>query len=511
MSIPKIMGIETEYGITVKNAPNQDPVGASTLVVNSYKNDPKKIMWDYAQENPLMDARGFQSEGENDTPDQNSNYVINDILANGGRYYVDHAHPEYCTPECATARDLVVYEKAGEVILDVSRTAAEETLPTGQEILIYKNNSDRKGHSYGCHENYLVDRKTPFQNIVEGLIPFLVTRQIFTGSGKIGSEANGEPAEYQLSQRADFFETEVGLSTMVDRPIINTRDEPHADEKLYRRLHVIIGDANMAEYSEYLKVGTTALVLALIEDDKITDRFKLQEPVKSLKEISRDIDCKKKIKLADGRELTAIEIQREYWELATSHLDNAGVSPATKDVLDKWVFVLDKLEESPSLLDRYLDWVIKRNLIEAYRSRHKLPWDDRKIMMMDLQYHDIRPARGIYHQLLKNNRIERIVSDEEIIHAVTHPPIDTRAYFRGICLKRFSQNIHNVSWNSMTFSIDDSQFDRVPMPHPQRGTKAIIGELLDNCSTAAELIDVLDETSNTGESEGQVAEKPEED
>jgi len=497
------MGIETEYGITIKNAQNQDHVSASTLVVNSYKKDTKKIMWDYAQENPLMDARGFQSEGENDTPDKDSNYVINDILVNGGRYYVDHAHPEYCTPECTNARDLVIYEKAGELILDISRTAAEESLPAGQEILIYKNNSDRKGHSYGCHENYLVDRKTPFQNIIEGLMPFFVTRQIFTGSGKVGAEANGEPAEYQLSQRADFFETEVGLSTMVDRPIINTRDEPHADEKLYRRLHVIIGDANMAEYAEYLKVGTTALVLQLIEDDRITDQFKLQEHVKSLKEISRDIDCKKKIKLADGRELTAIEIQRGYWELAAQQFDNTGVAPVTKDILEKWAFVLDRLEEEPMLLDRQLDWVIKRNLIEAYRSRHKLSWDDRKVMMMDLQYHDIRPARGLYHQLLKNNRVERIVSDEEIIHAVTNPPTSTRAYFRGICLKRFSQNIHNVSWNSMTFSIDDSRFDRVPMLHPQRGTKAIVGELVENSSTAAELIDALDEAA--GEPESQEA------
>ena len=502
MSIPKIMGIETEYGITIKNAQNQDPVSASTLVVNSYKDkDLKKIMWDYAQENPLMDARGFQSEGENDTPDKDANCVINDILVNGGRYYVDHAHPEYCTPECANPRDLVAYEKAGELILDISRTVAGESLPSGQEILIYKNNSDRKGHSYGCHENYLLDRKTPFPNIIEGLTPFLVTRQIFTGSGKVGTEANGEPTEYQLSQRADFFETEVGLSTMVDRPIINTRDEPHADEKLYRRLHVIIGDANMAEYSEYLKVGTTGLVLQLIEDDKITDRFKLQEPVKALKEISRDVDCNKKIRLADGRELTAVEIQRGYWEVATQHLDNADTSPITKDVLEKWDFILDKLEEAPMLLDRYLDWIIKRSLIEAYRGRHKLSWDDRKILMMDLQYHDIRPARGLYHQLVKNNRIERIVSPEEITHAVTNPPTDTRAYFRGVCLKKFSQNIHNVSWNSMTFSIDDSRFDKVPMLHPHRGTKAIVGELLEKSSTAAELIDALDGASKLGETE----------
>ncbi|MBM3235147.1 proteasome accessory factor PafA2 [Candidatus Poribacteria bacterium] len=502
MLIPKIMGIETEYSIAVRNAKEQDLISASSLVVNSYKDrDLKEIIWDYEQENPLMDARGFQSDGDNETPDQKSNSVINDILVNGGRYYVDHAHPEYCTPECTNARDLVIWEKAGELILDISRMAAEEALPAGQEILLHKNNSDRKGHSYGCHENYLMDRQTPFENIVNGLMPFLITRQIFTGSGKVGVENGGEPAEYQISQRADFFETEVGLSTMVDRPIINTRDETHADSTLYRRLHVIVGDANMSEYTEYLKVGTTALALQLIEDSVVNAQFKLQEPVKSLKDVSRDLSCQKKLKLANGKELSAIEIQQEYLELAAKHFSTADISPVTKDILQKWEFVLAKLKEDPMQLNQQLDWVIKRHLIEAYRKRHKLDCNHSKIIMLDIQYHDIRPSKGLYYRLLKNGKIERIIAQHEIIHAMSNPPTDTRAYFRGRCLRKFAKDVYSVNWNSITFNIDkkadDSTMllDRVPMNHPQRGTKAIVGELLDKCDSAAKLVKAFNEAA----------------
>jgi proteasome accessory factor A len=504
MSIPKIMGLETEYSIAVKNAKEQDPVSASNLVINSYRDrNLKEIIWDYEQENPLLDARGFQSDGDDKAYEPKNGSVINDILVNGGRYYVDHAHPEYCTPECTNARDLVIWEKAGELILDISRISAEEALPTGQEILIHKNNSDHKGHSYGCHENYLVDRQTPFENIVSGLMPFLITRQIFAGSGKVGVENGGEPAEYQISQRADFFETEVGLSTMVDRPIINTRDEPHADSGLYRRLHVIVGDANMSEYAEYLKVGTTALILQLIEEGVIKTQFNLQEPVKALKDVSRDLSCQKKLKLKDGKKFNAIDIQQEYLGLAMKHLSTTDISPVTKDILQKWEFVLTKLKEDPMQLKQQLDWVIKRHLIEAYQKRHNLDWKHPKIAMLDIQYHDIRPSKGLYYRLLKNGKIERIVEQQEIIHAISNPPTDTRAYFRGRCLKKFAKDIYSVSWNSITFNIeketDDATIllDRVPMNHPQRGTKAIAGELLRRCDTAAELVKAFNEAAKS--------------
>ena len=484
MTIPMIMGTETEYGISVKNARDQDPVAASTLVVNAYKDrELKGITWDYDQETPLMDARGFMSEGESDAPDRENNSLINDILINGGRYYVDHAHPEYCTPECTNPRDLVIYEKAGELILDLSRYAAEELLPDNQEIIIYKNNTDYKGHSYGSHENYLMSRSLPFQDIVDGLTPFLVTRQIITGSGKTGGEYGTEETDYQISQRADFFETEIGLSTMVARPIINTRDEPHADAKLFRRLHVIVGDSNMAELAIYLKVGITALTLQLIENGVIGDRFKLSEPVTAIKSVSRDLSCKNLLDLEDGRKRTPIEIQREYLDLARQHLSEADASPIMDDVVERWEFVLDRLEEDPMSLNGILDWVTKKRLIDAYIRRHHLRRQDSRVRMLDLQYHDIRPDKGLYARLLKNGRVKRFVSQEKIVHAITNPPIDTRAYFRGTCLKRFPNEIHSASWNSMVFSLKNSSLNKVLMDRPHFGTREIVGDLLsDRCA-----------------------------
>ena len=355
------MGTETEYGISVKNAREQDPVAASTLVVNAYKtargdipSATSSVTWDYEQESPLMDARGFLAEADTPISEADTNSVINDILINGGRYYVDHAHPEYCTPECANARDLLLYEKAGELILEVSRVTAERLLLDNQEIIIYKNNTDYKGHSYGSHENYLMSRKVPFDAIVDGLTPFLVTRIIITGSGKVGAENGSTDTEYQISQRADFFEKEVGLSTMVNRPLINTRDEPHADDKIYRRLHVIVGDSNMSEFSIYLKVGITAIVLQLIEKGVVGKQFSLKDPVAAIKSISRDLSCKNQIELADGEQWTPIQVQRAYLKLAEQHLTAEERTPVVEDVLEKWHYVLDNLEIDPMRLSQHL-------------------------------------------------------------------------------------------------------------------------------------------------------------
>jgi proteasome accessory factor A len=270
MAIPKVMGTEIEYGITVKGDTDFDPISGCVLLVNAYREDyAGEILWDYDQENPLADARGFQVDGEKYTPNQQENIARNKTLMNGARYYVDHAHPEYSCPEVTNVRDLVVHEKAGERILEMSRREANALLPGGTQMLIYKNNSDRKGNSYGSHENYLMDRRTSFKQIVENLMPFFVTRQIFCGAGKVGAENRSQPVDYQISQRADFFETEVALDTMVKRPIINTRDEPHADREKDRRLHVIVGDANLSEYTIYLRNGVTALVLSMIEDGAV--------------------------------------------------------------------------------------------------------------------------------------------------------------------------------------------------------------------------------------------------
>src|SRR5918912_903401 len=270
MAIRKVCGIETEYGIQLRGVGESNPIAASSLLINAYVAElSRKVGWDFEDESPGRDARGFAREGA--MAPEVETHLVNAVLTNGARYYVDHAHPEYSTPECSDALELVRYDKAGERILARSIEAAAEVLPPGQGVVVYKNNSDRKGNSYGCHENYLMDRSVPFSRIVQHITPHFVTRQIYTGAGKVGSEAPGAGAgdvRFQLSQRAEFFEEEVGLETTLKRPLVNTRDEPHADAQKYRRLHVIVGDANLAEVSTFLKVGVTAIILAMIEDDE---------------------------------------------------------------------------------------------------------------------------------------------------------------------------------------------------------------------------------------------------
>jgi proteasome accessory factor A len=352
MAFPKIIGSETEYGLMVQNDPEFDSIATALLLVNSYNADQSlKLLWDYDQEEPLVDARGFEIDEEYDVPDYQDNMAINKILPNGARYYVDHAHPEFSTPECSNVLDVMRYEKAGERILNLSRLGANQLLPLGRNIIIYKNNSDQKGNSYGYHENYLMDRRTPFQTIVEQLIPFLVSRQVVCGAGKVGAENGADPVEYQISQRADFFETEIGLDTMVKRPIINTRDEPHADRDRYRRLHVIVGDANMSEYTTYLKVGITTVVLQMIEEGFLAEDVALRNPVRALKEISHDPTCKALVTLKNGKKMTAVELQRCFHEAALRYLEaHADCHPTYPDIVVEWGTVLDRLAVDPMQL-----------------------------------------------------------------------------------------------------------------------------------------------------------------
>jgi len=489
MAIPKVMGVETEYGITVRNQPDFNPILSSLLLINSYETyRAARIRWDYEAESPLRDARGFEYAEEKELPSKEESRLINLILSNGARYYVDHAHPEYSTPECTNPRDLVVWDKAGERILNLSRMRAEAVSPPEQRIVIYKNNTDYKGNSYGCHENYLMDRRTPFTRIAQHLMPFLVTRQVFTGSGKVGSENNTEPCQYQISQRADFLETEVGLETMHSRPIINTRDEPHADPEKYRRLHVIVGDANMSEFTTYVKVGTTAIVLALIEDDAIDRDLSVENPVPAFRGVSRDLTCRQPIRLKDGRTLTPIDLQREYLELAHRYYRDRELDPVTKDVLVKWEHVLDRLADDPMTLTRELDWVIKRDLIEGYAAKYALDWTDSRVAMIDLQYHDIRPGKGLYGKLEEAESVERIVTDDEIVKAMYDPPKDTRAYFRGMCLQRYSEEIVSASWDSIIFDLKEGPLKKIFMLEPLRGTEAFVRQLLEESPTAPDLL-----------------------
>src|SRR5690349_4843886 len=316
LTTPRVMGTETEFGIASRDPSVVDPISNSLAVIGHYPGiSVPHAVWDYENENPLLDARGFEVEGERERPNPDYNRQLNKVLANGGRLYVDGAHPEYSTPECTNPREIVAFERISERILaqcldDMTRVRGRE------QFVLYKNNSDGKGNSYGYHENYILSRSVPFERIVKMLAPFFVTRLVYAGAGKVGAENQTSPTEFQLSQRADFFECLVDLNTMVKRPIINTRDEPHAEPSKYRRFHVIVGDANMAELSTYLKVGVTSIVLDLLEAGAEIPTIELEDPVRAIKEVSRDLAVKKTLKLTDGRATTAIEVQRTYLKAA---------------------------------------------------------------------------------------------------------------------------------------------------------------------------------------------------
>ncbi len=491
MTTKRAIGTETEFGIATRDPESVDPVSNSLFLINHYPNFPSpKILWDYENENPLLDIRGFEVEGERERPGPDYNRLLNKVLANGGRLYVDGAHPEYSSPECTTARDIVLYEKAGERILAAALRAVEQVRGAGS-LLVYKNNTDGKGNSYGYHENYLVARDVPFERVARALVPFLVTRQIFAGAGKVGAENQTAPASYQLSQRADFFETLMDLNTMVKRPIINTRDEPHADPAKYRRLHVIAGDVNMAECSTFLKVGTMALVLDLIEDNWALPAIDLDDPVYAIKAVSRDLEVKADLRLAGGKATSAIAVQRVYLKAAQDFYASHELTLPVKEVLIRWEETLDKLERDPRELVRELDWVAKRALIESYLDRKGCGWEDSRVAMMDLQYHDVRPEKGLYFTLERANRVERIVMDEEIQQAETVAPLDTRAYFRAACVKKWPQEVYAASWTSVLFDIGNATIKKVPLMEPLRGTEALTKGLLDESDTIGALLDKL--------------------
>ena len=495
MAIPKILGTETEYGIIGRHDPDFDPISRTLLLINSYQCEmPPPSLWDYTQEAARFDPQAMSFDDIYDTPDQLDSLSINKVLENGARYYLDHAHPEYATPECANIRDLVCYEKAGDRILDRSRTAAEQVCMDGQQILLYKNNSDHKGNSYGYHENYLLDRSTPFRLIVEQFTPFIVSRQIFCGAGKVGAENNTVSTAYQISQRADFFETEVGLDTMVKRPLINTRDEPHASREKYRRLHVIVGDANMSEYALYLKLGTSALVLAMIEDEFLPRTFTLRDPVAALKAISRDLTCQKPVQLDDGSTISPIALQWEYWAAAERYCARrsrralgAGC-PAEMGLRALPVGAGTDVAGSGARLGHQ---VAAAHLLHGPLWMY---WDSAKITMLDLQYHDIRRDKGLYYVLERRGDVERIVTDAEIDRAVDEPPNDTRAYLRGMCLKKFRQQVFSVNWDSLAFNLDEGEIRRIALDDPLQGTKAQVAEAIEAATSAAELLAMLPET-----------------
>ncbi len=502
MAIRKVLGVETEYGIIIRGG-ESNPIAASSVLINAYIQElarsgtasaSPRTGWDFEDEHPGNDARGYSIEGQ--FPPEVETHLVNAVLTNGARYYVDHAHPELSTPECADPRSIVVFDRAAERILQRSMEAAAALLPDGQEIVVYKNNSDRKGNSYGTHENYLVDRAVPFAQIVAQVMPHFITRQIYTGAGKVGTEAAGltsAEVPYQITQRADFFEEEVGLETTLKRPIVNTRDEPHADPQKYRRLHVIVGDANLSEVATFLKVGTTALVLCMIEDDWLSRDLLPARPVQTLRHVSYDLTLRRPFDLADGTSMTALEAQWELYRRADLYAQERGLEciggeEVGREVLRRWEAVLTGLESDLSSLATTVDWVAKHRVLNGYRERHDLRWDDARLAAMDLQYHDLRPDKSLAARV----GLERIVSDAEVEAAMMHPPLDTRAYFRGRCLQRWPQSVVAANWDSLVFDIGGDPLRRVPMMEPLRGTEAHVGSLIDSCDSALELLQKLE-------------------
>jgi Pup amidohydrolase len=493
VAVPKIVGVETEYGVALRGAAEPNPVVASSLLINGYV-EQRRIGWDFEDESPGRDARGFARDGAQ--PPEIETHLVNAVLTNGARYYVDHAHPEYSTPECADPLEATLFDKAGERILARSMDAARRLLPAGQEIVVYKNNSDGKGNSYGCHENYLVDRNVPFAALVRNLIPWFVTRQVFTGAGKIGSENGADACDYQISQRSDFFEEEVGLETTLKRPIVNTRDEPHADPQKYRRLHVIVGDANMCEVATFLKVGTTAIVLAMVEDGFIDKDLSISSPVAAIRAVSHDPSLQATVDCASLGRCTSIELQWEFLRLARKYADETGLESCGPEaignlVLDRWETVLSQLESDPSSLDGQLDWVTKLGLLRAYAERDSLEWNDPKLELLSVQYHDVRPGRSLYEKLVRGGRIERLLDEDDVMAAMADPPESTRAYFRGTCLARWADSVVAANWDSLVLDVGIEPLRRIPMMEPTRGSKVHVAELFDQVTTPRQLVERL--------------------
>jgi len=493
VSTRKYVGVETEYGITVDGPSPVNPVLASSLVVGAYRAAGRdEVRWDHTDESPLRDARGGPAPEPGEAMIDDELGLANTVLTNGARFYVDHAHPEYATPECSNARDLVVWDRAGELILADAAERATASLASGSRVLIHKNNTDGKGAAYGTHENYLVPRSVPFGRLTRQLLPFFVSRLLFVGAGRLGSELD-HGVTFQLSQRADFFEVELGLETTLKRPLMNTRDEPHADPERYRRLHVINGDANLCEVASLLKVGTMLLLLDAIEDGALPEVPELADPVAAFHAVSHDLTGRRPLPLQDGSTTTALSLQQWYLDVVRRYAKERpeGIDPVSEEVLERWDALLLTAADDPRKLVGQVDWATKLDLLEHYRGRHELDWGHDRLKMVDLQYHDVRRDRGLYHRLAARGRVELLVADSEVEAAVHTPPEDTRAWFRGECIRRFRSQVVAAGWDSLILDVGRDSLQRVPMMEPGRGTRAQVGALLAEVDTAAELLDRL--------------------
>ncbi len=406
----------------------------------------------------------------------------NVFLRNGARLYLDvGSHPEYATPECDELTELVVHDRAGERILegllvDAERRLHEEGIPG--DVYLFKNNTDSAGNSYGCHENYLVSRSGDFTRLSDVLIPFLVTRQLVCGAGKVLQTPRG--AVYCLSQRAEHIWEGVSSATTRSRPIINTRDEPHADAERYRRLHVIVGDSTMAEPTTLLKVGSADLVLRMVEQGVVMRDLTLENPIRAIREISHDPTGRRRIRLANGREVSALEIQSEYCSKARDFVTRRGLDdPTVHRVLDLWERTLRAVETGDlSLVGREIDWVIKLRLVERYQDKHDLALSSPRIAQLDLAYHDVNRRRGLYHLLERHGQVERVTRDMEVFRAKTVPPQTTRARLRGEFIRRAQERRRDFTVDWVHLKLNDQAQRTVLCKDPFRAVDDRVDKLI---------------------------------
>ncbi len=405
----------------------------------------------------------------------------NVFLKNGARLYLDvGSHPEYATPECDSLTSLVAHDKAGERVLEGLVIDAEKRLHDegiAGDIYLFKNNTDSAGNSYGCHENFLVGRHGEFSRLADILIPFLVTRQMICGAGKVLQTPRG--AVYCVSQRAEHIWEGVSSATTRSRPIINTRDEPHADAERYRRLHVIVGDSNMNESTTLLKVGSADLVLRMIEEGVQFRDLTLENPIRAIREISHDLTGTRPVRLAAGRSASALEIQREYYSRAVDFLARTGEDESSKRVIELWGRTLDAVEQQDlSMIDREIDWATKFVLIERYRAKHDLPLSSPRVAQLDLAYHDISRDRGLYYLLQRRGAVERIVTDLSVFRAKSVPPQTTRAKLRGDFIKRAQERRRDFTVDWVHLKLNDQAQRTVLCKDPFRAVDERVEKLI---------------------------------
>lgn len=522
MTTRRIVGLETEFGILEPADTAASPIELSEAIVTAYGREGKAsgagpaVRWDYTGEDPLNDARGFRLDRATadpsmltDDPDHPAPsggldlqairrpsteelaapHASNAVLSNGGRLYVDHAHPEYSSPEVSNPREAVLWDRAGE---EIAREAMEIMARQGRDVVVYKNNVDGKGAAYGSHENYLVERSVEFSEIIRYLTPFFVTRPILCGTGRVGLGPTSSAPGFQISQRADYVENDVGLETTFNRPIINTRDEPHAQPSRYRRFHVIGGDANQFDVSILLKVGTTALVLWMLEQDEVPLELEtalINQPVPASWAVSRDLSLKQKIEMFSGPDRTAIDIQQQYLDVI-GDLVNAHGGPDwdTTEILDLWQGTLDKLRTDMFSAAAEVEWIGKYQLLQQMRERRNLDWSSDTIRALDLQWHDLRRERSIVGMLSSRGQVRRLFDDAEVRWAAYNPPEDTRAYMRGQLIRKFTDRVISASWTSAVVDPGGEELIRIPLRDPRGGTREKVEDLIARSETMSDVI-----------------------